>query len=360
MSPPFYKYDLDFLEGEPGAVRMVSDFLQAITKHPEYHENRFFVDEVWEGSRHPVRTGTKYWLAEKRGISAITNPQILGSDITGRLLLNGWIEPEPNPQYAGSPKRFTPAAIAWYEQFGGPNDHVVQRAIGRAIQDAGAGGLSESDLGAIAAQLDVAGARVAEQARSLVDLNVLARRGDPASLHLDTIPGRVWVLRDFGPLSELPSGLFLPPAEVPLTEVPSLVRPRSALCAAPGADGPHDVFISYASEDEDAVARPLFDALAAADLMVWFAPITLKIGDSQRGEIDRGIANSRFSVVILSKDYLDKGWTNYEFDGLVIRNVSSEQVLLPIWHNITKQDVIDFSPSLADKVARKTADRTVH
>ena len=34
-------------------------------------------------------------------------------------------------------------------------------------------------------------------------------------------------------------------------------------------------------------------------------------------------------------------------------------MLLPIWHNITKQDVVNFSPSLADKVARSTAVVTI-
>jgi len=42
-------------------------------------------------------------------------------------------------------------------------------------------------------------------------------------------------------------------------------------------------------------------------------------------------------------------------DGLITRAVSGEQVLLPIWHDITKQEVVEYSPSLADKVARNTA-----
>ena len=41
------------------------------------------------------------------------------------------------------------------------------------------------------------------------------------------------------------------------------------------------------------------------------------------------------------------------------RAVSGEQIMLPIWHNITKQEVMDYSPSLADKVARNTAVNTV-
>ena len=62
---------------------------------------------------------------------------------------------------------------------------------------------------------------------------------------------------------------------------------------------------------------------------------------------------------MLSTDFISKGRANYELDGIVTRTLSGDQILLPIWHNITKQQVIDFSPSLADKVARSTATHTV-
>ena len=64
-------------------------------------------------------------------------------------------------------------------------------------------------------------------------------------------------------------------------------------------------------------------------------------------------------LLFFSKAFLTKGWTNYELDGLVTRTVSGEQVLLPIWHNVTKKEIIDYSPSLADKLARNTSTHTV-
>ena len=78
-----------------------------------------------------------------------------------------------------------------------------------------------------------------------------------------------------------------------------------------------------------------------------------------RRKIDYGLANSRVGLVVLSPSFFAKGWTNYELDGIVTRTISGEQILLPIWHNVTKQKVIDFSPSLADKVARNTTTHTV-
>jgi hypothetical protein len=156
-----------------------------------------------------------------------------------------------------------------------------------------------------------------------------------------------------GPLPEL--------RELPLSSIPSLVQHDPAPGFGPTDEAPRDfdVFISHASEDKDGVVRPLAHALSNSGLKVWYDEFELKIGDSLRRKIDSGLARSRFGVVVLSRSFFRKGWTNYELDGLVTRAVSGEQVLLPIWHEITKQELLAYSPSLADKVARSTGTHTI-
>lgn len=143
----------------------------------------------------------------------------------------------------------------------------------------------------------------------------------------------------------------------PLSSVPSLIRDvppniESGIVA-------HDVFISHASEDKDDIVRPLARSLISLGLEVWYDEFTLRIGDSLRRKIDQGLATSKVGLVVLSPSFISKGWTNYELDGIITRTISGEQMILPIWHNITKQQVIDFSPSLADKVARSTTTHTI-
>lgn len=149
--------------------------------------------------------------------------------------------------------------------------------------------------------------------------------------------------------------------EPSLASVPSLLRRENDIY--PNLDQnieiEYDVFISHASEDKDEVVRPLANALIERGLKVWYDEFELKIGDSLRRKIDRGLANSRFGIVVLSSSFIKKGWTNYELDGIITKANTGEQVMLPIWHGITKREVMDFSPSLADKVARKTATNTV-
>ena len=148
--------------------------------------------------------------------------------------------------------------------------------------------------------------------------------------------------------------------DAPLSSVPSLVQddePHSI--SGDSHTREYDVFISHAGEDKDDVVRPLAYALVDGGLKVWFDEFELKIGDSLRRKIDAGLAKSRFGVVVLSRSFFRKGWPNYELDGLVTRAVTGEQVILPIWHDITKQELVEYSPSLADKVARTTGTHTI-
>lgn len=120
-----------------------------------------------------------------------------------------------------------------------------------------------------------------------------------------------------------------------------------------------DVFISHAGEDKGAVALPLYHALTERGLKVWLDKGELRIGDSLRRKIDYGLAHSSFGVVVFSRSFFAKGWPQYELDGIVGLSVAGKQRMLPIWHEISKDEVEANSPSLADKIARTTATSTI-
>jgi len=54
----------------------------------------------------------------------------------------------------------------------------------------------------------------------------------------------------------------------------------------------------------------------------------LRVGASLRRSIDAGLANTRFGVVVLSEAFFQKGWTNYELDGLVTRQLADDSYQL--------------------------------
>lgn len=113
----------------------------------------------------------------------------------------------------------------------------------------------------------------------------------------------------------------------------------------------YDLFISHASEDKEELVRPLAVALENLGVKVWYDEFTLKVGDSLRRSIDSGLSNSRFGTVVLSSSFFAKNWTQYELDGMTAKEMNGRKMLLPIWHKVTKSEVIKFSPTLADKVA---------
>jgi hypothetical protein len=117
----------------------------------------------------------------------------------------------------------------------------------------------------------------------------------------------------------------------------------------------HDIFISHASEDKDDLVRPLAERLRDLGLNVWYDEFQLRVGDSLRRSIDRGLSGSRYGAVVLSSAFFEKNWPQYELDGLVAKENAGSKVVLPIWHKVTKDEVMSYSPTLADKLALNTA-----
>lgn len=110
-------------------------------------------------------------------------------------------------------------------------------------------------------------------------------------------------------------------------------------------------FISHASEDKDDFVRPLAHALKRRGINVWYDEFSLKVGDSLRRSIDKGLLECDFGVVVLSHSFFQKEWPQRELDALVTAEISGVKRVIPIWHNIDATAIALVSPMLADKVA---------
>ncbi len=125
-------------------------------------------------------------------------------------------------------------------------------------------------------------------------------------------------------------------------------------------DKRYDFFISYASEDGDEFVKPLADALVKEGFEVWFDAFCHKPGDSLRRSIDKGLRSSNRGLVVLSKHYIAKEWPQKEFDALFsLEGTDGESLIIPLWHEISKNEVQRFSPMVADKKAILTAVNTI-
>ena len=132
-----------------------------------------------------------------------------------------------------------------------------------------------------------------------------------------------------------------------------IIRPQSTI------NNSFDVFISHASEDKDEFVRPFVNSLQENGINVWYDEFSLRIGDSLRRSIDNGLSNSRYGIVILSEAFFSKEWPQRELDGFFAREINGAKVILPIWHKISKNEVLKFSPTIADMLALNTSNFTI-
>jgi hypothetical protein len=98
---------------------------------------------------------------------------------------------------------------------------------------------------------------------------------------------------------------------------------------ANGAGRP-SVFLSHSSRDKTFVSR-LANDLKARGVPVWFDQWELKVGDSLTEKIEKGISQSGWLVVVLSKSSVDSDWVQKELRAAQARELRDKNVfVLPI------------------------------
>lgn len=114
------------------------------------------------------------------------------------------------------------------------------------------------------------------------------------------------------------------------------------------------LFISHASEDRADFVRPLAEALSKEYEKVWYSEYELTLGDSLLRKIDEGLSSCDYGIVVLSKPFFEKEWPRAELDGLFALETKESKLILPIWKDITEDEVKRYSPILAGKLAVST------
>ena len=133
-----------------------------------------------------------------------------------------------------------------------------------------------------------------------------------------------------------------------------LVRFRGSQYAAVRSAAEHPLaFISHDSRVKEEVARPLAIALSKLMCPVWYDEFSLKVGESLRESIEKGIKECKKCVLILSPQFFaNRGWTKVEFNSIFTREIlQQQQYILPVWHGVSKEEVFEYCPSLVDKLA---------
>lgn len=117
----------------------------------------------------------------------------------------------------------------------------------------------------------------------------------------------------------------------------------------------YDVFISHSSKDKDEFVSELSESLTDAGLKVFEDTRVMKLGDSITDKINEGIKYSKVGIVVLSENFFKSNWSDYEQKGFLHREMQEGRtVILPIWHNVTYEQIQEYNPVFVDKFALST------
>jgi hypothetical protein len=112
-------------------------------------------------------------------------------------------------------------------------------------------------------------------------------------------------------------------------------------------------FICHDSRDKEALVRPLAISLSKLNCPIWYDEYSLRVGDSLRESVEKGLKECGTCVIVLSPRFIaNLGWSKTEFNSIFTREIiEGERIILPVWCEVTKQQVYEYSPSLADRLA---------
>ncbi len=114
---------------------------------------------------------------------------------------------------------------------------------------------------------------------------------------------------------------------------------------------PVDVFLSYASEDGDAIARPLKERLEQRHVSVWFDRDRMPAGTRTARGIDGGLRQARLFVSLLSRRYFDKHWTNEELDTALSLEEDRPEFVFPVLHGLSVKELREHRAMVANRIA---------
>ena len=111
----------------------------------------------------------------------------------------------------------------------------------------------------------------------------------------------------------------------------------------------YDVFISHANSDKEEYVNDLKSSIDRLGVNVFYDKDTLQWGDNWKQKLLEGIETAEFAIIVISKSFFGREWTEKELhDFLERQNSNGQKIILPILHNISFDELKEHYPSIAE------------
>lgn len=119
-----------------------------------------------------------------------------------------------------------------------------------------------------------------------------------------------------------------------------------------------DIFLCHAWEDRKTTAKNLTNLLVGNGTSVWFSENEVLLGTNLLREIDKGLANSRVGIVLVTSSFLKRIQGNGIADKELSALLSRDQ-LIPVLDGVTFEELFSVSPLLASRSGLNTSEETM-
>lgn len=119
-----------------------------------------------------------------------------------------------------------------------------------------------------------------------------------------------------------------------------------------------DVFLCHAWDDRNDIAKELHDLLEGSGVSVWFSEKDVPLGSQLLRGIDKGLANSRIGIVLVTPAFL----TRVKAEGIADKELSAllaRDLLVPVIHDTTYEALREISPLLGSRSGLSTAEESM-
>ncbi len=119
----------------------------------------------------------------------------------------------------------------------------------------------------------------------------------------------------------------------------------------------YDVFISHANKDKSDYVDLLNMKINHLGIKVFYDTDILSWGDNWKKVILDGTANSEFAIIVISKNFFGREWTEKELNEFLNQqNESGQKIVLPLLHEISLDELKEHYPQLGDIQCINTKD----
>ncbi|KLA22329.1 toll/interleukin-1 receptor domain-containing protein [Bacillus cereus] len=140
-----------------------------------------------------------------------------------------------------------------------------------------------------------------------------------------------------------------------LEQVRTLTPVRNSVEILANQPDLRDVFLCHAWDDRKEAAKELHDLLESHGVSVWFSEKDVGLGVPLLRAIDKGLANSRVGIVLVTPAMLRRLPTEGIADKELSALLAGDR-LVPIVHNTTYEALREVSPLLGSRSGLNTSE----